>query len=448
MIITQKRIPRRTILRGMGTALALPLLDAMVPALAAGPSTAARRAKRLSFVYAPNGMIMNSWTPTAEGAAYELTPTLEPLAAFKDRMLVLTGLNHNSALPLPGEGESAPHERAGATFLTGVHPKMEGHVSISVDQIAARELGKNTQLASLEMGLHISSVVGQCEKDWSCAYLNTLSWSNATTPLPSEGQPRAIFERLFGDSNSTDPSVRLARLRKDKSLLDSVREATTRLMGRLGSNDRARMNQYLDAVRDIERRIQIAEGQTSGGLPTMDRPPGIPATFDEYADLMFDLQVLAYQTDMTRVSTFMMGREQSNRAFPEIGIPDSHHPLSHHRNDPEKIAKVIQINIYHSKLFANFLEKMRATPDGDGSLLDSSLIVYASALSDGNQHSVANLPVLLFGDGAGQFKQGRHLRFGEDTPMSNLYLTLLDHFGIDLENFGDSTGKLEPLSLG
>jgi len=448
MIITGKHIPRRTILRGMGTALALPLLDAMIPALAAGPSTAASRAKRLSFVYAPNGMIMNSWTPMAEGAAYELTPTLEPLAAFKDRMLVLTGLNHNSALPLPGEGESAPHERAGATFLTGVHPKMEGNVSVSVDQIAAQKLGKNTQLASLEMGLHVSSVVGQCEKDWSCAYLNTLSWRNATTPLPSEGQPRAIFERLFGDGNSTDPSVRMARLRKDKSLLDSVTEAATRLMKRVGPGDRTRLNQYLDAVRDIERRIQIAEGQTSGGLPTMERPPGIPTTFDEYSELMFDLQVLAFQTDMTRVSTFMMGREQSNRAFPEIGVPDAHHGLSHHRNDPDMIAKVIQINIYHSQLFASFLEKMKATPDGDGSLLDSSLIVYASALSDGNEHLVQNLPVLLFGDGAGQFKPGRHLRFGKDAPMSNLYLTLLDHFGIDVDNFGDSTGKLELLSLG
>lgn len=448
MIITKKHIPRRTVLRGIGATLALPFLDAMVPALAARTSTAASRARRLSFVYAPNGMIMDHWTPAAEGAAFELTPTLEPLAAFRDRMLVLTGLNHNPALPLPGEGEAAPHERAGATFLTGVHPKMEGHVDISVDQILARELGRDTQLASLEMGLHVSSVVGQCEKDWSCAYLNTLSWSNATTPLPSEGQPRAVFERLFGDGNSTDPSVRLARLRKDKSLLDSVREATTRLMGRVGPSDRNRLAQYLDAVRDIERRIQLAEKQTSGGLPAIDRPSGIPDTFDEYSELMFDLQVLAYQTDMTRVSTFMMGREQSNRPFPEIGIPDAHHPLSHHRNDPEKIAKVIQINIYHSKLFSYFLEKMRDTPDGDGSLLDSSLIVYASALSDGNNHLPSNLPVLLFGDGKGQFEQGRHLRFGEDTPMSNLYLTLLEHFGIDVQNFGDSTGKLELLSLG
>ncbi len=447
MIITRRTIPRRTILRGIGPALALPFLDAMSPALAAMQSTAAKRATRLSFVYAPNGMIMSQWTPKIAGAAFELTPTLEPLAAFRDRMLVLTGLNQSSANPLPGEGESAPHERAGATFLTGVHPRREGHVGISVDQIAAKELGKHTQLASLEMGLHNTDVSGQCEKDWSCAYLNTISWSTATTPLPSEGQPRLIFERLFGDSNSTDPAVRLARIEEDRSLLDSVTEATASLMSRLGPGDRAHLSQYLDAIRDIERRIQIAEQQTSDGLPTLSRPAGIPATFDEYSRLMFDLQVLAFQTDMTRVGTFMMGREQSNRAFPEIGIPDSHHPLSHHRNDPDKIAKVIQINIYHSKLFAYFLEKMRNTPDGDGSLLDSSLIVYASSLSDGNEHLVENLPVLLFGDGGGQFKPGRHLRFSEDTPMSNLYLTLLDHFGIGLENFGDSTGKLAPLSL-
>ena len=287
MIITKRTIPRRTILRGIGTALALPFLDAMSPALAAMQGTAAKRATRLSFVYAPNGMIMSQWTPKATGAAFELTPTLEPLAAFKDRMLVLTGLNQSSANPLPGEGEAAPHERAGATFLTGVHPRREGHVGISVDQIAAKELGKHTQFASLEMGLHNTDVSGQCEKDWSCAYLNTISWSTATTPLPSEGQPRAIFERLFGDSNSTDPVVRLARIEEDRSLLDSVTEATASLMRRLGPGDRAHLSQYLDAIRDIERRIQIAAQQTSNGLPTMERPAGIPATFDEYSRLMF-----------------------------------------------------------------------------------------------------------------------------------------------------------------
>ena len=451
MIITRKAIPRRTILRGMGTALALPLLDSMVPALAAMGSTA-KRPTRLSFVYAPNGMIMDHWTPAIEGAAFKLTPTLEPLAPFRDRMLVVSGLSHKEAYPQPGEGEVAPHERAGATFLTGVHPKMEGNVGISVDQIAARELGQQTQLASLEMGLHNlglhnTDVAGVCERGWSCAYLNTLSWSTATTPLPSEGRPRAVFERLFGDSSSTDPAVRLARIQQDHSLLDSVTEATTELMSQLGPRDRAQLSQYLDAIRDIERRIQIAEGQASRELPAVDRPTGYPATFDEYAKLMFDLQVLAYQTDMTRVSTFMMGRESSNRAFPEIGIPDAHHPLSHHRNDPDKIAMLIQIDLYHSKLFAYFLEKMRTTPDGDGSLLDHTMIVYGSAISDGNAHSYSDLPILLFSGQAGQIKQDRHLRFAQDTPMSNLYLTILDNLGIPLENFGDSTGKLEPLSL-
>ncbi|MEE8143236.1 MAG: DUF1552 domain-containing protein, partial [Planctomycetota bacterium] len=429
-----------------------PLLDAMAPALAAMPGTA-NRATRLSFVYAPNGMIMNQWTPAAEGAAFELTPTLQPLAPFRDRMLVLSGLNHNAANALPGEGELAPHERAGATFLTGVHPKMEGSVGISVDQIAAQELGKHTQLASLEMGLHNlglhnTDVVGRCERGWSCAYLNTLSWSTATTPLPSEGRPRAVFERLFGDSDSTDPAARLAQIREDRSLLDSVREATASLMRRLGPSDSAQLTQYLDAVRDVERRIQVAEEQTSRELPAVDRPAGYPDTFDQYARLMFDLQVLAYQTDMTRVSTFMMGRESSTRAFPEIGIPDAHHPLSHHMNDPEKIAKVIQIDLYHSRLFAYFLEKMEATPDGDGSLLDHTMIVYGSAISDGNGHSYQDLPILLFGNGEGQIKQGRHIRFPKDTPMSNLYLTILGNLGIPLENFGDSTGKLETLSLG
>ena len=444
MIITKKFISRRTVLRGIGTTLALPLLDGMVPALAAAPSAPA---KRLSFVYAPNGMIMEKWTPAAEGAAFELTPILEPLAPFRDRMLVLSGLNHNEADPLPGEGQSAPHERAGATFLTGVHPKREGHVGISVDQIAASKLGKQTQLASLELGLHNTDVVGKCEKDWSCAYLNTLSWRTPTTPLPSEGRPRLVFERLFGATTSTDPAVRRARIQTDRSLLDSVTQAANRLLKRLGPGDRAQLAMYLDAIRDVERRIQMAEQQSSRKLPVVERPVGIPDRFDQYAKLMFDLQVLAYQTDMTRVTTFMMGREQSNRSFPEIGIPDAHHPLSHHKLDPEKIEKVIRINIFHSELFAYFLEKLRSTPDGDGSLLDHSMIVYGSALSDGNEHWVQDLPILLLGGGAGQIKRGSHLRYPKDTPMSNLFLTLLDKLGIPLENFGDSTGKLETLPL-
>ncbi len=446
MIITRKAIPRRTFLRGVGVTLALPLLDSMVPALSAA-SPAHKQATRLSFVYAPNGMIMDKWTPATEGADFELTPILEPLAPFRDRFLVLSGLDQNAADPLPGEGESAPHERAGATFLTGVHPGREGNVGVSVDQIVAREFGKHTQFASLELGLHDTDVVGQCEKGWSCAYLNTLSWSNARTPLPTENRPRLVFERLFGDSNSTDPATRLARIRRERSLLDSVTEATSHLMSGLGPNDRDRLSQYLEAIRDVERRIQMAEQQSSREIPSVDRPVGIPATFAEQAKLMFDLQVLAYQTDLTRVITFMMGREQSNRTFREIGIHDAHHGLSHHALDPNKIDQVFQINVYHSQLLAYYLEKLRSTPDGEGSLLDSTMILYGSALSDGNEHLNQNLPILLMGGAGGQIKESRHLRFPKDTPMTNLYLTMLDGLGIPMENFGDSTGKLRLLSL-
>ena len=447
MMIFKKAIPRRTFLRGAGATLALPLLDGMVPAFATKLDTAAQSPVRLSIVYSPNGMNMAKWTPAAEGAAFELSPTLEPLAPFRDRLLVLTGLNNNAGDALPGEGENAPHERAGAVFLTGVHPKREGHVAISVDQIAAKELGKHTQVASLELGLHSNEVVGACEKGWSCAYMNTLSWRTPTMPLPVEYRPRAVFERLFGDSNSTDPAVRLTRIRKDRSLLDSVTQAVARLMGAVGPSDRTRLAQYLDAMRDIERRIQMAEVQSSRELPVLDRPVGIPATFEEHAKLMFDLQVLAYQTDLTRVGTFMMGRGQSNRTYREIGVPDAHHPLSHHQSDPVKLEKLYKINLYHSRLFAYFLEKLQSTPDGDGSLLDHVMIVYGSAMSDGNAHWLQNLPILLLGGGAGQIQWGRHLRYPKDTPMTNLFLTLLDKLGTPVENFGDSTGKLDLSSV-
>ena len=445
MIITKKVIPRRAFLQGVGATLALPLLDAMVPAFAqSGP---AKPVSRLSFVYTPNGMIMDGWTPKTEGAGFALTPILQPLAAFRDKFLVLSGLCNNVADPLPGEGQTAPHERAGATYLTGVHPKREGYVGVSVDQIAAQEFGRQTQLASLELGLHNTDVVGQCEKGWSCAYLNTLSWRTPTTPLPTTGQPRAVFERLFGDSNSTNPAERRARIQKDRSLLDSVTEAAARLLAGLGPRDRAKLTEYLEAVRDIERRIQMAEEQSARELPSLDRPAGVPAAFDEHAKLMFDLQVLAFQTDMTRVITFMMEREQSNRTFREISIPDTHHGLSHHQQDPVKIAKVTQINIFYAKTFSYFLERLQATPDGDGSLLDHVMIVYGGGISDGQEHLVQNLPVLLVGGGAGQLKGGRHIRYAKDTPMANLYLTLLDKLRIAVENFGDATGKVNLLSV-
>lgn len=461
MIITKKVLPRRAFLSGVGAAVALPLLDGMVPALSAVGKTAAKSVNRLSFVYAPNGMRPSHWTPKDEGVSYELSPTLKPLEAFKDHFQVLSGLNHSAANPRPGEGRNAPHERAGATYLTGVHPKREVDLGISVDQIAAKEMSKHTQMASLEIGLHNPDIVGNCEKGWSCAFTDTLSWRGPKTPMPIENQPRAVFERLFGES--TDPVMRLARIRKEQSLLDSVAEAAARLQISLGYSDRVRVDEYLEAIRDVERRIQMAERQTKKPvfstpeeevnlhtgevLPIMERPAGVPESFIDYAKLMFDLQVLAYQSDMTRVITFMMGREQSHQAFREIGISENHHALSHHRSDTEKLEKIFQINLMHTQLFAYFLDKMRSTPDGDGSLLDHSMIVYGSAISEGNEHLVENLPVVLAGGGGGLITKGGHFRFPEGTPMTNLFLNLLDGLDISVEKFGDSTGKLEMLSM-
>jgi hypothetical protein len=450
MIITKKAIPRRTFLRGTNAILALPLLDAMVPAFAAASDLVAKPIARLSFVYVPNGVIMDNWTPATEGVAFELTPILKPLAPFRDRLLVLSGLAHNEAHSLPGEA-GGDHSRASASFLTCVHPnKTEGanlRLEISVDQVAAKELGKHTQLASLELGLDATDTAGACEPGYSCAYENTLSWRTPTTPLPAENHPRAVFEHLFGDSDSTDSKERLARIRRDRSILDFVTQDAAGFMRGLGSSDCTKLTEYLDAIRDVERRIQLAEEQASRKLPMAKRPVGIPATFEEHAKLMFDLQVLAYQCDLTRVTTFMMGHEQTTRTYAEIGIADAHHPLTHHGGDAAKIAKVIQINIFHAKMFAYFLEKLRSTPDGDGSLLDHSMIAYGGGLSDGNIHSHDNLPILLAGGGAGKIKGGRHLRYPANTPMPNLYLTLLDKLGVPVDGLGTSTGKLDLLSV-
>jgi hypothetical protein len=449
MIIIKKAVPRRTFLRGVNVTLALPLLDAMIPAFATTVG-AAKPAPRLSFVYVPNGIIMDRWTPVAEGATFEFSPILEPLAPFRDHVLVLSGLAHNEARALAGEA-GGDHSRAGPSFLTGVHPKKTGgadlRLGISLDQIVAKELGKNTQLASLELGLDPADTSGQCEAGYTCAYTNTLSWRTPTTPLPVENHPRAVFEHLFGDSDSTDPRERLARIRSDRSILDFASQAVAALLKGIGPSDRTKLMEYLDAIRDVERRIQLAEEQASRQSPMMERPIGIPATFEEHAKLMFDLQVLAYQCDLTRVGTFMMGHEQTTRSYSEIGIPDAHHPLTHHGGDVEKIAKVIRINSFHVKMFAYFLQKLQSTGDGDGSLLDHSIIVYGGGLSDGNLHLHNNLPILLAGGGAGRIKGGRHLRYPADTPMPNLYLTLLDMVGVPVENLGTTTGKLEPLSV-
>ena len=445
MYITQKAIPRRTILKGLAASLALPLLDAMLPAFANAAAT--KSPTRLSVVYLPNGIMMDKWTPATTGANYQLTPILEPLAPFKDRMLVLTGLAHNSGRALAGEN-TGDHARAGASYLSGVHPKKtEGadtEAGVSMDQIAAKELGKQTQFGSLELCVDTPELLGQCEAGYSCAYMNSICWRTPTTPMPMEDRPRRVFERLFGDAESTDPAVRLKRIKQDRSILDSVSEKANRLMGDLGSVDKIKLGEYLDAVREIERRIVTAEKQSDRELPTLERPTGIPDTFTDHAKLMFDMQVLAYQTDLTRVITFMMGREFGGRTYREINIPEGYHALTHHQYKPDKIAKVITIQTYHARHFAYYLDRLSKTPDGDGSLLDHMMVMYGGGLSDGNSHLHDNLPTLLVGGASGQLRGGRHIRYPKDTPMPNLLLTMLDMLGVPKQqSLGDSTGRLD-----
>ncbi len=443
MIIFKKCIPRRTFLRGAGTALALPLLDAMFPVFASAAQTGSGRATRLSFFTVPNGIIMEKWTPAASGSGFELSPILEPLAAFKDRLLVISGLANNEAHKLEFE-IAGDHPRACSAYLTGTHPKMTSGADIrcgvSVDQMAAKEFSKYTQLSSLEIGLE-SSLLGACESAYSCVYYNTISWVTPTTPLPMESRPRAIFERLTGDS--TDPGERAARLQEHHSILDLVSEDLKRLMRSVGEADRAKLDQYADAVRSVERRIQVAEQQSSRELPALEKPIGIPEKFSDYAKLMMDLQVLAFQADVTRVGTFMIGHEMSGRAYPELGFGDPHHSLTHHQGDTSKIEKVVKVNVFHTTLFNYLLERMKSVPDGDGTLLDHSMIMYGSPLSDGNMHTYKDLPVLLITAGAAGMRGGRHVRYQKDTPVANLYLTLLEKLGIRAETFGDSTGRLE-----
>ena len=448
MIITKTHLPRRTFLRGLGTTLALPLLDSMVPALGAATS-AAKPAVRLGFVYHPTGAIMSRWTPAAEGTGFEFTPTLKALEPHRDRLIVMTGLAQVNGRAL-GDGPG-DHAREGATWLTGVHPKKtEGagiHAGVSADQIAARELGKHTQLASLELGLESPSLAGGCDSGYSCAYTNTVCWRTPTTPLPVEFNPRTVFERLFGDGDSTDPAARLKMLAERRSILDYVAGSIDRLETRLGQRDRSKLSEYLDAIRDIERRIQKAEQQNATlKMPVMERPSSVPEAFEDHARLMMDLQVIAFQTDMTRVITFMLGRAGSNRSYRSIGVSDGHHSITHHQNDPVKVGNVAKIDAHLVATFAYFLEKLKATPDGDGSLLDHSLILYGSSLSDANAHTHHDLPIVLAGGGAGQLRGGRHLRFPKETPLNNLLLSLLDKAGVRTDKFGDATGRLDYLS--
>jgi hypothetical protein len=450
MNITKKFLERRTFLRGLGTLVSLPFLDAMTPAFAAPARTGGAPATRMAFLYVPNGIIMKDWTPQADGAAFALPRTLQPIEPFRENVLLLSGLDHHTGFAL-GDG-AGDHARAGSTWLTGVHPKKtqgaDIESGISVDQIAAREIGKQTTLPSFELGLEDVRLVGGCDSGYSCAYSNTISWSSPTTPLPLESNPRAVFERLFGDGETTDPAARAMMARQDRSILDFVLGDAARLGSSLGASDKRKMSDYLDSVREIERRIQKAEEQSAaaGPLPAMDRPAGIPPTFEEHIQLMFDLMTVAFQTDMTRVITLMIGREGGNRTYRSIGVPDAHHGLSHHFNDAAKIEKLQKIDQHHVEMFAYFLGKLKATKDGDGTLLDHSMIVYGSSLSDGNRHQHDNLPVVLAGGGSGKLRGGRHLRYPKATPMTNLYMTMLDGLGVRPEKIGDSTGKVEHLS--
>ena len=445
MIISKKTLPRRTVLRGLGTAMALPMLDAMVPALSGISGRAAEPVRRLGWVYCPNGMAMDAWMPAAK-ESLELSTTLSPLAPYRDQTVVVSGLAQGQAEALgDGNGE---HTRATATWLNGIHPRETEGADVrggkTADQIAADQLGRTTPLSSLELAIDQDFLVGSCDNGYSCIYMNTIAWRDATTPLPMQNNPRVVFERLFGEGGS--PANRQSEFRKDRSILDAITSDLARLQRDVGSNDRARVTQYLDAVRAVERRLQLSE-QNDTELPELERPVGIPESYQEHVELMFDLMALAYQVDMTRVFTFMLGRELNGRAYPEIGIPDSHHGLSHHRDDPDRLAQMAKINAYHVSLFGHFLDELANTPDGDGSLLDHSLLMYGAALSDSNKHSHFDLPLLLVGGSAGQLKGGRHLRYPRDTPMTNLLVSQLDKAGVRLDDgLGDSTGRLVELA--
>lgn len=451
-VITGKHLNRRSLLKGIGAALALPMLDAMVPAGVSAELTGAAGAPplRMAFTYVPNGVTIADWTPKATGTGFEFTRILKPLEPFRARVNVLTGLAHHNAEAL-GDG-GGDHARAGASFLTGVHPKKTAgadiNAGISVDQIAAKSMAAHMRLPSLELGCEDSRTVGNCDSGYSCAYTNSISWASATTPMPPETNPRLAFERLFGTEDfSADPALRARRALLRRSILDVVSERTQKLMSNLGANDKRKMDEYLTGVRQVEHRIQMAENDNKRFVPTMDKPAGIPETYSEYVKLMFDLQVLAYQADVTRVSSLQLGREASVRTYGEIGVSDPHHPISHHRNIPELMEKISKINTFHVSLFAYFLDRLQNTKDSDGSpLLDHVMIVYGSAICDGNRHTHQDLPVLLAGGANGQIPGGRHLQYETGTPMTNLYLSMLDCLNVKADRLGDSTGRLPYLS--
>ncbi len=447
MFISKIALPRRTFLRGMGAALGLPLLDSMVPALSALQQTAASPVRRLGFVYIPMGMNAAAWTPTGEGSITELSPSLASLMPFLDSVTVLTNLELRNAYT------TGNHASSNCAFLSCSRAKRtEGsdyELGTTVDQIAAKAIGRDTPIPSLEVGTDLIAQVGNCDNGYACAYQNNLSWSSPTTPLPTEADPRVVFERLFGDGGSADR--RRAELRKSGSILDWMTADMARLRRELGPTDRTRLGQYLESVREVERRIQRAEQQSHAAvLPDLDRPATVPAVWEDHVKLMFDLQVLALQADTTRVITFQLARETSTRTYPHIGVPEPHHPVSHHTNDPEKLAKLAKINQHHVSLFAYLVERLQATPDGDGSLLDHSMYLLGSGMGNPDVHNHTNLPIVVAGGRGSKFKGGRHIKYAEPTPLANLHLALLDKVGVHLDSFVDSSGRvseLQPLNV-
>ena len=443
MTFLTKMLPRRTVLRGLGATVALPILDAMHPGLSLRGLAATRSPHRFQAFYVPNGMAMEYWTPEGDGTGFRLSPILEPLSPFRDQLIVLSGLNASW---------NYIHAGASGSFLTGTtrggRNEIEIIADVSMDQLLARHFSSETQVPSLELSLDPPNNAGACTGNLSCVYTHTLSWRSPTQPLPTEWNPRAVFETLFGDSGSTDPAVRNARLRQHRSLLDSVNDKLASLRRELGPGDQVKVEEYTDAIRDVERRIQKAEEQSGLELPQVEQPQGAPPVFEDHLELMLDLQVLAMQADLTRVISFMIGKEQSARPYPQIGVPEAHHPLSHHNDVPEIIEHMSKINRYHTELFSRYLAKLRSTPDGDGSLLDHMTILYGSGISNSTRHSGANLPLLLAGGGAGRLPTGRHLRFTDEPSMANLLVTLMDKMDVPVERIGGSTGILPIDTLG
>ena len=441
MIITKKAMPRRTFLRGVGVTMALPLLEAMVPAATPLAKTPANTVRRLGFVFMPMGCDITRWTPPGETKLDELSPILRSLAPVKEHVTAITNLELQNAYP-------GSHATSNSAFLSAAKAKLtestDYYLGTTVDQIAAKQIGQETQLPSLELAMDLLQVVGQCDNGYACVYQNNLSWSSPTTPLPAEAHPRIVFESMFGEGGSM--ADRRAALRKKASLLDWFNDDIARLNRELGASDRAKVSHYLETVREVERRIQKAEADAADNpLPDLDRPVGVPAAYADHARLMFDLQVLALQGDVTRVITFQLARETSNRTYPEIGVPDPHHPLSHHGNDPAKIERMAKINQFHVSLFAEFLGKLKATPEGNGTLLDHSLYLYGSGIGNPNVHDHTNLPILVAGGAAGGMKGGRHIKYDKPKPLANLHLTLLDKVGVHLDSFADSNGKIDEL---